>query len=359
MRTAHGPTTGRMDRARSAPLSRVIVLRWDLDKTYLVTNFESLRSMLWIPFEKAEDKRTVPGVVALIHALRGSAQRRGHKVSIYFLTASPPQIRRAIQDKLKLDGIEFDGITFKNQARHLLRGQIEALREQMGYKLSELLRGGCANASGSRELLFGDDWDSDPFIYSLYADIVAGRIERGRVRRLLERAGVDSIYVEDVDQQLATPLPQYEVAGLFILRQRKRSAEELACFGPRVHFFDNYLECALLLFASGLIGRGAVVDVCQKGGFTSEEATGAYKFAAERVGAPNLDAARGALLAERLMLPVPRGNLLKVVVARLRRALLRGGAPLKSHTFVPDYERLLEDWSHRGRREREREASAS
>ena len=47
-----------------------------------------------------------------------------------------------------------------------------------------------ANHRDGEELLFGDDWESDPLIYSLYADVLEGRLAWDRLEGLLERAGV-------------------------------------------------------------------------------------------------------------------------------------------------------------------------
>ena len=80
-----------------------VVYRWDLDKTYLLSEFESLREMMRIPFERPEDKVAAPGVAALIRGLRTAALGRGRGVRVYFLSASPPQIGRAIRRKLELD----------------------------------------------------------------------------------------------------------------------------------------------------------------------------------------------------------------------------------------------------------------
>ena len=43
--------------------------RWDLDKTYLDTHFESLSELVRIPFQDAEDKVNVPGSAALLREL--------------------------------------------------------------------------------------------------------------------------------------------------------------------------------------------------------------------------------------------------------------------------------------------------
>ena len=75
---------------------------------------------------------------------------------------------------IKPSGVPYDGIVFKNQLGHLRRGNLKQLREHVGFKLVTLLRGRLAGPEGSRELLFGDDWESDPLTYSLYADVVDG-----------------------------------------------------------------------------------------------------------------------------------------------------------------------------------------
>jgi phosphatidate phosphatase APP1 len=92
---------------------------------------------------------------------------------VYFISASPPQIGRAVRRKLEIDGIVHDGIIFKDQLQRLMRGKFRHLREHVGYKLTELLKARRSEPPGAREYLFGDDWESDPLIYSLYADVVA------------------------------------------------------------------------------------------------------------------------------------------------------------------------------------------
>src|SRR5205085_9180526 len=51
-------------RATRRPAPATVVYRWDLDKTYLKSDFESLRKMMRVPFERAGDKVDEPGVVA-------------------------------------------------------------------------------------------------------------------------------------------------------------------------------------------------------------------------------------------------------------------------------------------------------
>ena len=157
-----------------------LVFRWDLDKTYLKSEFETLREMVRIPFEKAEDKVAAPGVAALMRGLRDTALRRGRSVRVYFLSASPPQIGRAIRRKLELDGIVYDGIVFKDQLQRLMRGKFRHLREQVGYKLTELLKARRAEPRDGARVSVRRRLGTDPLIYSLYADVVAGRVDARR-----------------------------------------------------------------------------------------------------------------------------------------------------------------------------------
>src|SRR5438477_342957 len=52
------------------------VYRWDLDKTYLHTEFDRVRDLVKSAFEGAEAKRAVPGAAALLRELkRGDGAR--------------------------------------------------------------------------------------------------------------------------------------------------------------------------------------------------------------------------------------------------------------------------------------------
>src|SRR5207253_874727 len=148
--------------------------------------------------ERAEDKVEVPGVAELIRALKAAAERHGRKALVYFVSASPPQIGAAIRKKLALDGVPYDGIVFKDQLAHLKRGKLRNLREHVGFKLAELLRGRLAAPPGAPELLFGDDWELDSLIYSLYADVVACRLPPARLAPILRRIRVDPRLLDEI-----------------------------------------------------------------------------------------------------------------------------------------------------------------
>jgi len=332
------------------------VFRWDLDKTYLISHFESLRKLLAVPFERGHDKVAVPGVTAVLKSLRLEAGARGHAPQVYFLSASPPQIGAAIREKLAIDGIEYDGITFKDQVGHIVRGRFDALREQIGYKLEKLLASARGIDSDSREFLFGDDWESDPYVYSLYADLLAGRIAPAALKAVLERAGVHRHYLRSIEAHLTWVEEGHRhlVGGIFILRQRRVLPVELEALGPRLAWFDNYFECSLALYGRGLVSAGSVVDVARESGLPQHAIGASFAAAAARRGMDRgyLEPPRRALLRAGLMNPVTPGRLRARAGAAVRRAL--GGTPMPRvrQSTVPDYVTLVDKWSHRRRKER-------
>ena len=104
------------------------IYRWDLDKTYLDTDFHSLRGLVRTAIEPAEQKRAVPGARALLTAL---GERGGARV--YILSGSPVQLREVLEEKLALDGVVYEHLTLKDTLGHIRRGQVRAVKGQFGY----------------------------------------------------------------------------------------------------------------------------------------------------------------------------------------------------------------------------------
>lgn len=333
------------------------VFRWDLDKTYLVSHFDSFRDLVRVPFQKAEDKVAVPGVASLMKALDKRAAEDDADSRVYFLTASPPQIGGAIREKLRLDGIRHDGITFKRQVSHLVRGRFDALREQIGYKLDRLLAAAEGVEAGSIEYLFGDDWESDPFVYSLYADILAGQAPDDLVLDVLERADVHKQYKAAIRERLVKRASArrlgHRVGGIFILRQRPVAEFSLAAFGPRLAWFDNYFECALVLYSRGLLGADGVEAVAASIGVMPDELAGSYEAAMRR---PGVEAGRFAaplrrLRARGLMARTHFGGPVTRAATLVRRAMRLPPSPELMAGDTSDYPELARRWSRRGRKE--------
>ena len=328
------------------------VFIWDLDKTYLVSHFESLRQLIKVPFEKAEDKIAVPGAVSLIKGLRRSIRRRGRAVRVYFVSASPPQIAGAIKEKLAPDGIDYDGIAFKNQMRHLMSARFAAVREQIGYKLEQLLRHAREFEPGSRLLLFGDDWESDPFVYSLFSDIVEGRVDAARVMRLLARAAVDEHYASRIEQLLSGAFVGVTVDHVFILRQRPAPAEDFEPFGARLTWVDSYFEASLKLFGMGCLDVAGVLDVAAELHRSPAELADCLMSFERRGGVHRsaLGPVRRELVRAGLMTPVAGGAPWRRLAAWCRRRL--GPPAIRRRALpLPPYEDLVDRWSRKGRKE--------
>src|SRR5262249_54009084 len=152
------------------------------------------------------------------------------------LSASPPQIGAAIREKLALDGIEYEGITFKDQLRNLMRGRFRSLREQIGYKLGELLESRLRGPAASREALFGGDWESDPIISSLYAGVIAGTVEPeglGEVLATLEVGREAARRAVHAAESIAEGAAVDAVWRIFINLERRTPPSRFQPFGPR------------------------------------------------------------------------------------------------------------------------------
>jgi hypothetical protein len=251
----------RRRRAARQPGPATVIYRWDLDKTYLKSDFESLRKMMRVPFERAEDKVDEPGVVALIRALKVTARQEGRTALVYFISASPPQIGRAIREKLALDGIETDGIVFKDQLQHLVRGHFRYLREQVGFKLAELLKARLEAPPGAVEFLFGDDWESDPIIYSLYADVIAGCLDHEALGDILVRLRIDPARLVEIKALGRRVTAAAAVRRIFINLERRTPPARFRPFGARLVPTFNYFQTALVLHEEGVLPVAAVIEV--------------------------------------------------------------------------------------------------
>lgn len=232
------------------------VYRWDLDKTYLKTDFDTLKDLLRSALEGAEAKQSIPGASALLRELRAGGGAR-----ICFISGSPRQMRRVLTKKLKLDGVEFDEFILKPNLRNMLTGRFRAMREQVGYKLPALLAGRAGLPPETKETCFGDDAEADGFIYSLYGDIIAGRVKRRLLEEILERAGT---YEDDAQRAvtLAETLPSGEaVQRIFIHLDRRSPTSRFDRYGARLVPIFNYFQAAMVMFEDGQLSAPAVVRV--------------------------------------------------------------------------------------------------
>lgn len=162
----------------------------DIDKTYLNTKFSTWKGLARIPFEWAIDKKPIPGMVPLLRGLRRGVETGHAAHPLFFVSGSPPELRSVIERRMVMDGVEFDGFLFKDQIGCLKRGRIRALTQQVAYKLYALTELWQDVSDVERVVMFGDDVEDDPFIFSLFRRILLGEIEEGTLRDALSAKGV-------------------------------------------------------------------------------------------------------------------------------------------------------------------------
>lgn len=251
-------------RAEDPPSAPRLIARWDLDKTYLRTDFDTVRDLVRTAIERPDQKRTVPGAAPLLRELG----RAG--VEIHILSGSPEQLRSRIEQKLRLDGARWASLTLKPNLENLLRLRFRALRGQLGYKLPALLRRRCElarqrDATGElvHEVLLGDDAEADAFVYSFFADICAGKVDDVTLAEVMRRG----LAYEDTILE-ALRFARYVEKGPVVERilihlDRQSSPSDFRIFGDRVVPFYNYLQAAFILYEDARIPARAVLRVAQ------------------------------------------------------------------------------------------------
>ncbi|MFO0553413.1 MAG: hypothetical protein U0271_33835 [Polyangiaceae bacterium] len=248
--------------ASSRLSSSRFVARWDLDKTYLRTDFDTLRDLVRTAIERPDQKRTVPGAAALLRELG----RAG--VETHILSGSPEQLRSRIIEKLRLDGVRYSSLRLKPNLENLLRLRFRALRGQLGYKLPALIVGRCElpqqrdeNGGLICESLFGDDAEADAFVYSLYADACRGTVGEALLSEVLERGGAYEDSIRDSVRLLKYISKGPVVERVLIHLERQSSPSDFKLYGSRVVPFYNYLQATFVLFEDGRLPARSVLTV--------------------------------------------------------------------------------------------------
>lgn len=226
------------------------IFRWDLDKTYLRTEFDTLGDLLKTALQRPEDKVNVPGAVTLLRELtRPSSEGRS---LVTFVSGSPTQMRATLEKKFELDGIQPDIFILKPTLQYILRGQFAAVRGQVGYKLDTLLDLR-SRSDLAPETMFGDDAEQDAFIYSLYADISAGRMQLDTLRRILLEADVHESARHRILERAELVDTRDTTRRIFIHLEEQSPPGRFWVFGPRVVPIVNYFQAALILVVDDTI----------------------------------------------------------------------------------------------------------
>ncbi len=237
--------------------------RWDLDKTYLRTDFDTTRDLVRTFLQSAEDKRNVPGARRLLQELLAPSSDDEPRM-VSFVSGSPRQMRRVLTEKLRLDGIEPHQFILKPNLSNLLTLNFAAIRSQVGYKLEALLT---SRVLGARvdELLFGDDAEQDALTYSLYADVIAGIVRGASLQWVLREAETDRRTLRRVMALVEhlEPSSSTRVERIFIHLARRSPTTRFDAFGARVVPTYNYFQTALVLYADRHLSSASTLRVIQ------------------------------------------------------------------------------------------------
>jgi len=170
-------------------------------------------------------------------------------------------MRRVLEKKLRSDGITWHEFELKPQWKNLRRARFRAIRDQVGYKLPLLLRSRVGLDSSVRETLFGDDAEADTFIYALYADVVAGRVDAAALVKILKSTSAYPDAIESCLEAVEQLEPSDAVERIFIHLDKHTPPAWFRPFGDLVVPVYNYFQAAVVLFAARHLSVEGVLSV--------------------------------------------------------------------------------------------------
>ncbi|MCS7204259.1 MAG: hypothetical protein NZ853_01020 [Leptospiraceae bacterium] len=174
----------------------------DIDKTFLNTKFESRQGLLETLLERIENKKPIPGMDEYYRVIKK------YEYPLIFISASPTFFHRVLEGVFKKFQISPDGIYLKklinpissistkifhiltnlndymnqniedmlNRSMKFLNATLQSIMEQTGYKLKVLLYMRKMQPTYSKEVLIGDNSESDYLIFTLYQILLSGII---------------------------------------------------------------------------------------------------------------------------------------------------------------------------------------
>ena len=235
------------------------IARWDLDKTYLRTDFDTSAELFKTAFQRPDQRKTVPGAAAL---LREFGKTGAH---IHILSGSPRQMRGKVEEKLRIDRVRWDALTLKPNLSNLMRLRLRAMRDQTGYKLPELLAERAAAQDLSEEpppeILIGDDAEADAFVYSLYADICSGAVSDAHLAQVLHAGHLYPDRIKAAQRAVHQMRRGPVVRRILIHLDRQSPPSTFTRYGDRVVPFYNYFQAALISVDDALIEPVAALRV--------------------------------------------------------------------------------------------------
>lgn len=234
-----------------------IVFIWDLDKTYLETQFESLRGLIRTVFEKSAQKVNVPGTATLVRAMA----KKIDPLPIYFITASPPQMQEKIRLKLKIDGIQPYGFFSKDNLKNLRPSLWSRLTNHIGFKIQALMEIRLMLSEKCKMLCWGDDSEADATVYTLFSDICAHRLTDRETFQMLQAFKVPEDQIKLI-LELRDQRENFDpLDRVYINLAVDTDPEYYRRYGRRLMAVENCFEIAVDLFQRGYVDLEGVLEV--------------------------------------------------------------------------------------------------
>lgn len=183
------------------------VVMSDIDQTFLDTKIDSRQGLLDALFERIESKRPLPGMEEFYRSV--SKQN----IPLFFVSASPSFFRRTLEGVFERFQIHHDALFLKNllgpinnivrkafevisnledymsqkmsdamqRSARFLGATMQSMVDQIAYKLTVLLEQRTMMPSKAKEILIGDNTESDYFIFTMYQYLLLGAIPPDRI----------------------------------------------------------------------------------------------------------------------------------------------------------------------------------
>ncbi|MBE7437249.1 MAG: hypothetical protein HS115_02250 [Spirochaetales bacterium] len=182
------------------------IISSDIDQTFLDTRIGSTQGLMETLFETPESKQAIPGMPEFIREI---LRAQNPPYPLHFISASPHFFRRTLSTVFDDLDIHFSSLNLKylastvenvfkktfdtifhfddlikggvstaiNRTMKFLGSSIQSLYDQIAYKLTTLLENRLTQPRLAREVLLGDNTESDFLIFSLYQHILLGHIK--------------------------------------------------------------------------------------------------------------------------------------------------------------------------------------
>ena len=202
----------------------------------------------------------------------------------------------------------------------------------------------------SRELLFGDDWESDHIIYSLYADVLAGHIGPEALGDILARIDVDPHLIAQAQGLIAGVDAADVVEKIYINVERRTPPTSFHSFGPRLVPTFNYFQTAACVFEGGYLNLAAVAQVAEQlikgSGYTPSRLANSLDDIVRRghLQPPSAVAVREYLRARGLLPQRAREGHRLPLWRRVSSWFTSKPAPARAPTETINYQTLVAEW---------------